>query len=422
VTAGPDGVSRYRGPEYRRLLAAARRSLERTGGDLGGAVGVASPDEAERNAIIGITGRYRPAATGRVTVRLADLDSAVRTATGAGLPELLTRLGGPLDNRPERSSALAAARATVIRSAQSSFLMGSRSWYPAWLQSVVRDGTLTKLIHQGEQHRLGIAVRVLEHLAARPAGSAPLMIPALAAAITGDTKALKDGSAQSTLVLRALAMRAGTGRPASAADRRQLWESAGVVVDDLASRVLVLNLPADGPGLGEWLSGAAGYGTPFQVTLHQLTTHPIRVRAAVVFACENPAVLRRAAAELGAACAPLLCTEGQPSMAFRRLAQVITDGGGQLRYHGDFDWPGIAITAGVTARHLAVPWRMTAACYLAGVSADTDHVVLTGEPRPTPWDPGLAMAMRETGRAVYEETVADDLLDDLRRDDDEPGG
>ena len=27
-----DGVDRYRGPEYRRLLAAARRSLERTGG------------------------------------------------------------------------------------------------------------------------------------------------------------------------------------------------------------------------------------------------------------------------------------------------------------------------------------------------------------------------------------------------------
>lgn len=54
------------------------------------------------------------------------------------------------------------------------------------------------------------------------------------------------------------------------AERRDLWDRAGVLVDDLASPVLVLNLPAEADGLGEWLTGAARYGTPFQVTLHQL--------------------------------------------------------------------------------------------------------------------------------------------------------
>src|SRR5712672_3271520 len=100
-------------------------------------------------------------------------------------------------------------------------------------------------------------------------------------------------------VRRALGLQAGVARPGSSAERRELWDRAGVLVDDLASRVLVLNLPAEGDGLGEWLTGAARYGTPFQVTLHQLAAHPIRVSCPRVFVCENPAVLRRACAELG---------------------------------------------------------------------------------------------------------------------------
>ena len=87
--------------------------------------------------------------------------------------------------------------------------------------------------------------------------------------------------------------------------------------------------------------------------------------------------------------------------------------GGELAYHGDFDWPGVAITAKVIGRHGARPWRMTAADYLAGVKAGDMAVALAGNPVPTPWEPGLQTTMHATGRAVYEETVADRLLADL---------
>jgi uncharacterized protein (TIGR02679 family) len=402
----------YDRPEFRRLLRQARRSLERTGGDLSGSVSLSHPDDAERKAIIGITGQYRHAQANRIGVRLADLDRAVRETTGRGLPELLVGLGGPLRDRPAEKNVLAGARDDAIREAQASSLASS-AWYRDWLAEIGRDGTLTKLVNTGEQARLGQAVRVLEYLAGRQ--DAPVLLPALAADVTGDTKALNHGTLLSTLVLRALAGQAGMGRPGTAGERRELWEAGGVVVDDLASRVLVLNLPAEGAGLAEWLTGAARHGVPFYVTLHQLMTFPLTIRGAVGYVCENPAVLRHAAAELGAGSAPVLCTEGRPSAAFHQLADAVVGGGGELRYHGDFDWPGLAIASAVMRRHGARPWRFGARDYLAGIRLHAEHVLLSGTPQPTPWDPELSPAMAAAGRVLFEESVADDLIKDLRR-------
>lgn len=72
---------------------------------------------------------------------------------------------------------------------------------------------MTKLINLGEQARLAQAVRVLEYLAGRV--DPPVLLPALAAEVTGDTKALNHGTATSTLVLRALAARAGADKLAA---------------------------------------------------------------------------------------------------------------------------------------------------------------------------------------------------------------
>lgn len=412
---GVSGAGPYRGAEYGRLLEASRRSLERTGGDLSGQVSLAGPDEAERRAIIGITGQYRAATTGRISVRLADLDAAVRAATGGGLIDLLTALHGPVRDRPAERAAGAAARAELERLVRGSRLHDEHHWYRAWLDGIAGDGTLTRLIGAGQRERLVQAVAVLERLAARPPGAPPVLLAELAAVVTGDTKALNHPGVLSSLVLRAFAAKTGAEeRPESAEERRLLWEADDVVPDDLASRVLVLNLPAAGDGLGEWLTGAAARGTPFQVTLHQLVTLPIRVPGGVVVrVCENPAVLRRAAADLGAGSAPLVCGEGRPSAAFHRLARAITGGGGELRYHGDFDWPGVSIADDVIRRHGARPWRMSAADYLAGAALDGEHLPLAGQRAATPWDLELGEVMAATGRVVYEESVAGALISDL---------
>jgi uncharacterized protein (TIGR02679 family) len=403
-------LARYAGPEYRRLLDAARRSLERTGGSLSAAVTVKQPDDAERKAIIGITGQYRPEAAIQIAVRLADLDAAVRETTGRGLVDLLERIGPPVRDRPADRRRLADGREATVRSLENSFLNG-RDWFQVWLTEIVADGTLTKLVNAADADRVGQATRVLEAIEQR---AEPVQLAELAAATTGDTKALNHGTTLGTLVLRALAIRVGTSRPSTTEQRRELWDSCGVIVDDLASRVLVLNLAARGDGLGEWLTDARTRGVPFYVTLQQLIAMPVAPLAATtVHVCENPAVLRRAAADLGPRSRPLICTEGQPSTAFHRLAAAVANASGALRYHGDFDWPGIAIANSVIRRHNASPWHMSATDYQEAIREDADHVKLSGIPQPTGWDPVLADAMIATGRAVYEESVADPLIADL---------
>jgi uncharacterized protein (TIGR02679 family) len=415
-TGARDVAARYAGPEYRRLLDAARLSLERTGGDLTRTVTVKTPDDRERRAIVGITGQYRPEGVGVLVVRLADLERAVREATGRDLEDLFKRLGPPLRDRPAERQRMADGREAALRPAEKSYL-SARGWYQAWLAELAADGSLTRLVNADESRWLEQAVRVLEWIERRTdLKAAPAQLAELAATITGDARALGHGTTLATLVLRALASRLGAERPKTTEERRDLWDRTGVVVDDLASRVLVLNLPAAGAGLGEWLTSAAAHGTPFYVTLHQLVTLPVELRRGMALhACENPAVLRRAAAELGPAAGPLICTEGQPSTAFHRLARAVAAGGGQLHYHGDFDWPGVAIATTVITRHGARPWRFCATDYDRAVATGAGLVSLAGTAQPTPWDPALAETMAARGRAVAEETVADRLMADLSR-------
>nr|WP_218024967.1 DUF2399 domain-containing protein [Nocardia pseudovaccinii] len=81
-----------------------------------------------------------------------------------------------------------------------------------------------------------------------------------------------------------------------------------------------------------------------------------------------------------------------------------------MRYHGDFDWYGIAIANFLRGRFDWAPWRFDHQQYRAAV---TDTPGLTGKPVTATWDPDLRHAMRELGKQVEEEAVLDDLLTDL---------
>lgn len=373
------------------------------------------PGDEERRALAGLLGRPVRPGTASVAVALGHLDDLVRRAgDGWDLAGVVEAVAGPL---PDRAGVAAARSAAIAGALASARACGPRAaWFEPWLEELAADGTLARLHHRGE---LGLAGTAASILACLPADGVPL--PVLAAQATGDTKALSGGTLPS-LVLRGLASASREPRPSGAAERRDRWEAAGVVSDDLSSQVLVLNLPAvaapDCSPLARWLGEAAREGLPFRVTLHQLTRSPLAVAdRCQVKVCENPAVLRAAAERLGARSAPLVCTEGRPSVACTRLLTTVTSGGGTLAYHGDFDWPGLRIAAGVLDRPESRPWRFGADDYRSALAAPPASIGgrrrLAGPSATSPWDPALAQAMADAGEVVYEEDVIEVLLSDL---------
>jgi len=407
-----EDLTELRGDGWKRLLAAARRSLEQTGGALDRSIGLNSPTDAERRVVIGITGSYRPQTVKRLAIGLATLDAALRQRHGSSLHDTLAILGGSLRNRPAEREREQRQRAEAIAAAGESVLSGE-AWFGSWWSALEDDGTITRLLRRGSDRLLDHAVRILEHLYSRAPGN-PIPLPVLAEQVTGDTKALLAAGPLATLVLRALAIRSGLeSMPRDRTGQRALWEMHGAIADDLASQVLVLNVACRGPGLvSGWLNDASRFGVPFRLTLQQQATGDVLPVPADVFVCENPAVLRVAASDLGAGCPPLVCTEGMPSAACHKLLGSAVAQGARLHWRADFDWTGLRIVgAAITARS-AQPWRMTAADYRAALNTG-ESTPLTGSPTASPWDPELAALMAEQGCAVMEERLISMLLSDL---------
>jgi uncharacterized protein (TIGR02679 family) len=409
MTSGPAALPDD--PSWARVLRLARRRLEGTGGEPIGTLTVRDPTEAERKLIIGLTGAYRAPGVASVSLPLPLLDASVRREFGRSLVEVLTQQGGPLRDRAGERTQEALARDTLLADARAR--AGSWTgevWFADWLDQLAADGTITRLVRRGDPAALRQACAVLARL---PAGG--ISLPVLAEQVTGDTKALS-GTPAATLVLRALAARDGEPPPTGAAQRRARWDAAGVILDDLASQVLVLGVrPVQDHPLAGWLHAAADGAIPFRITLHQLTLAPLTVPAAEVFVCENPAVLRAAVAGWTPGHPPLICTEGVPSAACHRLLAGMR---GPINWRGDFDWTGLRTTADAIHRHDARPWRMSVTDYrraldAPGVDAEQLSEPLRGAPADSPWDPALAAALHERGRAVMEERIIPELLADL---------
>lgn len=108
--------------------------------------------------------------------------------------------------------------------------------------------------------------------------------------------------------------------------------------------------------------------------------------------------------------APLVCVDGGPKTAAPLLRRALRAAGTELYYHGDYDWPGLAIAGRIFATFAARPWRFTAADYQAITKPGR---ALEGPSIDAAWDPALKPAMESAGRAYDEELLAEELLSDL---------
>ncbi len=275
-----------------------------------------------------------------------------------------------------------------------------------WLDALSQGGTLTKIAGSDSVRALDEALKVLAVLPIDPAVARPV----LATRLTRSSHGLDDDTPTSRLILRALATDGLP--PKGAAALRSLWERHGVICDVLSPNVLVLGLRLEGDThLAKLLSTAADAGEPLRLTLRMLASiDSIRVLASRVYVCENPSVVQEAAAQ--GIRQPLICIEGNASTAAMRLVALLSEGGVELRYHGDFDWKGLEIAASIT-RYGALSWRFSTADYERALRHAGNRPALGGTPQSAPWDESLRPAMIAAGFQVAEEEVMDELLADL---------
>jgi uncharacterized protein (TIGR02679 family) len=135
---------------------------------------------------------------------------------------------------------------------------------------------------------------------------------------------------------------------------------------------------------------------------------------AKIFVCENPSIVAAAADQLGARCAPLVCTEGVPSTAVLHLLRQLSAQGARLRFHADFDWGGLRI-GNILSSQLprATPWRFGTSDYASAAENGAALLDLVGTPLHASWDEALEGEMIRRRVAIHEEHLVESLLDDL---------
>lgn len=376
---------------------------------------------AEEHAVLtSLIGR-RPRFSGSLQIDLHVVDAAmVQAGIATSLRDALEQLDGPITDP-------AAAR-TRMRSRWLEVVDGcSHPDLARLLQSPFAIGLLKRLSGAHPDAATALCRRAEAVLQRLPANG--LTRAQLAADVLGDAHALDNSRPVATLVLAVLRQAVAlTGQDAANTledlrdedgvsqepfeeRTRDVWARAGILVNELARPALFLNLPTAGAEGSVQAPGEPGYAS-LRTLLRSPPSWAIAGRT--VYVCENPNLLAIVADRLGRRCPPMVCTDGMPAAAQRRLLSNLAQSGACLLYHGDFDWPGLRIGNYIMREYGALPWRFGAADYLAAVrtSPRSGHH-LEGVEALASWDAELAPAMKEYQLAIAEEGVVASLLQDL---------
>lgn len=396
-------------PELDWIVTRLQQKLERGQPLNKTSIRLTRPTRAQQMAVNRLFGRTTPPRKA-LTVNLDELAEVVRTAKVAeNLTQVVYALKGPIVNKRARRERLKTAWANIFDEAQQR--VGHNPAIVGWLEDIFTSGLLRRLVRgvpESGRALLQVALTIAQRL---PERDVPLAV--LAAEVAGNSHALDRHKPLGTLASRLAAHMAGLKPPEDSDERRLAWESVGVICDELSAPALTLGLRAMPDTLvGRLSTQFADAGEPCRISTRQLQRESPRwILDEPVYICENPTIVAAIADRLGENSRPLVCTEGQPRTACRQLLDSLAKAGAQLRYHGDFDWPGITIANTVIDRFGASPWRMSTQDYLKACAQG--GFPLRGARVAPSWDCELEGAMSHSQVGVHEEQVIEELLHDV---------
>lgn len=259
----------------------------------------------------------------------------------------------------------------------------------------------------------------------------PVRLPVFAGRVTGDPHAFDAETLASRLLERVIldshpdpaTLLAGV--ESLTLQRDLLFQSAGILRDDLSSFVLVWGLPAslDRQRLPSNFA--------FQLPLREVGR--LLVQAGphdAVFVVENPAVFGEIVdsleateyrGALDAVRMPIIvCTSGFPSLAALKLLDQLVELGTEIYYSGDFDENGLVIADSILRRYgeHAQPWRMSPADFARACAKGGGGIVLSAvemerlAAKRTAFSE-LVAVMLQHGRKAFQEGIVEELVEDV---------
>lgn len=398
----------WRQPDLTRIWGLIAERLEREGLQPRGRVTAADLSRSEQRALSDLLGRS--VLRQRERVDLADLDARLRDRATVGLVEAAgSALERTLVNRPAERAARAARQEephTAYEEWMASHAELTDWGLDEWLAGLRRDGVLARDPDPTSLVRAALEVLwALRHGLTGSDDGPPIARTQLAAELFGDAHALDEDRRLAAVVLRAGRQ---LGVTDGAANQREEWERIGVLTDRVSTTCLTLGLrPA---------SSVPARRAPVlfdEDAVHHFTWRDLDAGLAfaagqTVLVSENPRVVE-AAAELGIDDLGFVSTGGRPSLVTLEVLSRLRAADAELLYHGDFDWPGLAIANDLIRRLGVRPWRMSADDYLSHPA----RLPLVGARVAAVWDAELAPAMAHRGLAVHEEAALPQLLESL---------
>lgn len=348
--------------------------------------------QTERAALASLVGRKGGVAIS-INIDVAEVDRALSDAGIApSLRAALERLDGPIVHRETELSTIRDSWVSVLADCSHTDLI-------AYLSTPLNFGVL-KRVSGNRPVSASVICRQTEAILARlPATGIPRA--QMAAEVLGDAHGLDGARPVATLTLAVLRNRA----PADTGDDRDTWASVGILVNELAKPVLFMNVPCGGLSVSP--------GEPQYASLRLLARRPPEwnVAGRSILVCENPNLVAVLADRLGTACPPVVCVDGHLGAAQRTILRQLKASGAELRYHGDYDWPGLSIANNVIAKYGAVPWHFSTPDYIAASeAAPQPGVALDGRPVIASWDADLAAVMTKTGVKIEEEAIVERII------------
>ncbi|RYG73749.1 TIGR02679 family protein [Lentibacillus lipolyticus] len=406
-------------PAYQKLFSEFKKKYESLG-RIGGTVPVRLFTDEELEVISGFFGMpaSKLAAKKSISVAAFEQQLADTRFSDVALKSLLDAFFGEeiISNKQRKEAKEASVRAFAVKLRVQHESLAF--WFDFLLENPADTRWIWTLLEREPDRFEAMTVRLQAAFSQLP--EKPERLPMFSQRVTGDPHSFDMQTDLGKLWLNVLAVRAGQAVPQSTEAINELLQQYHIYRDDLLNFVTCAGLYA---------KTEAGMHPVWEAAVEQNTVQIVPVRELIPLATIYPSYGSDVwIVENSGVCAtlldakpdvPIVCTNGQFTLAALMLLDRLVESGNTLHYAGDFDPEGLGMVQRLLERYpdgAVALWHMDAQAY-----ADSAPVKELSEERLEKLNRighsalvGVAAAISAKGKSGYQEALVERMVEDIK--------